>query len=154
MLLDQRIGKLGEIAVFNFLKDSYPCISYPDFNIYDVKNKSWKSDLQIPSCGYQIHVKSQNVLQSIKYGESWIFQYGDGKSKSYDKEIFDNKLSEDIFVAFVVVDLHYKTATVKAIPSLKFLHENKLFKKPVKNFNSTKLAVYYKDILTAVKAVN
>jgi len=34
---DAKIGKLGEIAAFNFLKEKYPDLSSPDFNIYSAK---------------------------------------------------------------------------------------------------------------------
>lgn len=142
---DQIVGKLGEIAVYTSLKDKYPDISYPDFKIYEKKDKSWDFDLK--AADKNIHTKSQNIKQSKKYGESWIFQKGNGSNRNYDKEIFD-RLSPNQYVAFVLVDLAKYEAEVKAIVTLDFLHKKDLFRPPVleKLRFANKMAVYYKDM--------
>jgi len=142
---DSKIGKLGELAVYYSLKDKYPNISYPDFKIYKAKEKSWDFDLKDEK--FNLHVKTQESLQASKFGESWIFQYGDGKKRHYDKEIFD-QTSPNQYVAFVKVNLLTKEGEVRAIVSLEMLHENKLFALPVlqKLQIANKLAVYYKDL--------
>ena len=142
---DQIVGKLGEIAVYNALKDKYPTLSSVDFNIYEKSKKSWDFDLK--GDNLNLHVKSQNQVQSRKYGESWIFQKGNGTNRNYDKEIFD-QLSPNQYVSFVLVDLDKYTATVKAIVELDFLHKKDLFKLPVleKLRIANKIAVYFKDM--------
>jgi hypothetical protein len=142
---DQIVGKLGEIAVHNYLKEKYPDVSYPDFAIYDAKKKSWDFDLK--GSEKNIHCKSQNIVQSRKYGESWIFQKGNGTNRNYDKEVFD-QLSPNQYVSFVLVDLDKCTATIKAIVELDFLHKKDLFKLPVleKLRYANKMAVYFSDL--------
>lgn len=141
---DQLIGKLGEIISFNYLNNKIKDLSYPDFNIYDKKQKSWDFDLK--ANGFNIHVKSQDIVQSKRYGESWIFQAG-GKYKGYDKEIFD-KISPNQFICFCVIDLENKSGVIKSIVKLEYLHDNKLFKLPKlpKLQEMNKMAVYFNDI--------
>lgn len=142
---DQIVGKLGEIAVFNTLKAKYDTLSSPDFNIYEKSKKSWDFDLKANNIN--LHVKSQNLVQSKKYGQSWIFQKGNGVNRNYDKEIFD-KISPNQYVSFVLVDLDKYEAEIKAIVTLDFLHKKDMFKPPVleKLRIANKMAVYYNDI--------
>ncbi|MCZ2224432.1 MAG: hypothetical protein LC122_12485 [Chitinophagales bacterium] len=142
---DQLVGKLGEILSFNYLKDKVNNLTYPDFKIYDKKNKSWDFDLKGDKAN--IHVKSQNIIQSNRYGESWIFQAGNKKYKNYDKEIFD-KISDNQYVCFCIVDLKEFVGYLKIIVSLDVLHNNNLFKLPKleKLQQANKLAVYYSDL--------
>ena len=142
---DQIIGKLGEFATFNVLKEKYPTLSPVDFKLYSKKEKSWDFDLKGENLN--LHVKSQNIFQSRKYGESWIFQKGNGTNRNYDKEVFD-QLSPNQYVAFVVVDLNKYTAIVKAIVELDFLHKKDLFKFPVleKLRIANKMAIYFSDL--------
>ena len=143
--LDQKVGKLGELAVYGVLKDKLTNITEPDFNIYEAKDKSW--DFDIKADNVNLHVKSQLITQANLFGESWIFQYGNGKTRHYDKEIFD-RTSPNQYIGFAVINLASKSAEVKAVISLDFLHEKKLFKMPVKESlkQANKLAVYYADL--------
>jgi hypothetical protein len=142
---DAKIGKLGELVVYQNLIEKYPNITYPDFKIYKAKEKSWDFDLKAPT--FNLHVKTQEALQGAKFGESWIFQYGNGKNRHYDREIFD-RTSPNQYIAFVKVNLLAKEGEIRAIVSLDLLHENKLFALPVleKLQKANKLAVYYKDL--------
>lgn len=134
--IDAKIGKLGELAVYYSLKDKYPDISYPDFKIYTTRQKSWDYDLK--STTFNLHCKTQENLQSIKFSKSWIFQ-------AEDKHIFrDNK--DNDYVAFVCVNMLEKSAVIQKILSVNSLHTNKLFKKPVLAKLVSKLAVYFEDI--------
>jgi hypothetical protein len=142
---DQLVGKLGEILCFNYLKNKITDLSYPDFNIYEKNKKSWDFDLK--AVNYNIHVKSQDVEQGLKYGESWLFQNSGSKFKGYDKEIFD-KTSQNQYICFCMIDLKEKFGLIKAIVSLDYLHNNNLFKYPkleILKINN-KLAVYFDDI--------
>ena len=145
-IADSKIGKLGELAAYYFLKDKYPNISYPDFKIYPTKQKSWDFDMKHES--FNLHVKTQESLQASKFGESWIFQ-------SQDKHIF-NIYSNIDYVAFVKVNMLQKEAEVRAIVSLEMLHNNKLFALPVleKLQMANKLAVYYKDLEKYIRYSN
>lgn len=141
---DQLIGKLGEILSYNYLKNKISDISYPDFNIYEKKNKSWDFDMK--SSSHNIHVKSQDIEQAKRYGESWIFQAGD-KQKGYDKEIFD-RLSKNQFVSFCIIDIKNNCGTIKSIVNVDFIHENSFFKLPKLEWlqQMNKKAVYFVDI--------
>jgi len=134
--IDTVIGKAGELAVYYYLKETYPDITYPDFMIYSAKQKSWDYDLK--SSNINIHVKSQNYLQGSNFGVSWIFQ-------NEDKHIFKNYKDND-YVAFVTVNLLEKHGTIKKILPVKLLHEQGLFKKPVLAKLTSKSAIYYDDI--------
>ena len=142
---DSKIGKLGELTVYYFLKEKYPKITYPDFKIYPAKQKSWDFDLK--HTDFNLHVKTQESMQSSKFGESWIFQFGNGKDRHYDKEIFD-RITPNQYIAFVKINLMKNEGEVRAIVSLDMLHDNKLFSLPVleKLQQANKLAVYYKDL--------
>lgn len=134
--LDAKIGKLGEFAVYEYLKDKVQNLTEPDCKIYKPKEKSWDYDLKAVDKNF--HVKCQNVVQGLKYGESWIFQ-------KEDQHIFKNYKPED-YVAFVSVDLSKNEAYIKSILSVAFLHNNNLFKKPKLSYLDNKAAVYFEDI--------
>lgn len=142
---DQVVGKLGEIATYNALKEKYPSLIYPDFEIYEKSKKSWDFDLKADNIC--LHCKSQNVVQSRKYSESWIFQKGNGKNIGCDQEIFI-KRSPNQYVSFVTIDLKNETGTVKAIVDVEFLHKKDLFKPPVleKLRIANKVAIYFSDL--------
>ncbi len=146
---DSLIGKLGEFAVWNFLKKYYTGIpvdiSPPDVKIYSAKEKSWDFDLKTPDMN--VHVKSQDIEQGKRYGISWLFQFGDGSKRSYDKEIFD-RLSNKQYVAFVTVDLTNNKAILRAFTNLDDLHESKMWKSPKldKLKVANKIAVYLEDL--------
>ncbi len=96
---------------------------------------------------YNIHVKTQEISQSIRFGESYLFQYG-SKSKGYDKEIFD-ECSPHQFVCFVRINMQDKVGQVRAVVPLSLLHENALFGPPqIERLKvANKLAVYMQDLM-------
>jgi hypothetical protein len=134
--LDSKIGKLGEFAVYESLKNKIANLTQPDCKIYKPREKSWDYDLKGDNAN--IHVKCQSVEQGEKYGVSWIFQ-------NEDKHIFKNYNDND-YVAFVSLDLNKQEAHIRGIYLISFLHEKALFKKPklAKLFN--KSAVYFDDL--------
>lgn len=136
-IMDAKIGKLGEIAAYHYLKVKYLDVSYPDFAILLARQKSWDYDLK--SSEMNIHVKSQSKEQSSKFGESWMFQLE-------DSHIFKNYSDKD-YVVFVVVDLQHKNALIKSIMSIKDLHKLQLFEQPrKKDLRNNKATVYYKSL--------
>lgn len=135
---DAKIGKLGEFAVVHFLKKKVKDISPPDCEIYSAKQKSWDYDLK--SSKFNIHVKTQDITQAYKYGESWIFQ-------NEDKHIFREYDKEKDYVAFVIVNLITKEAQIKGICKLQLLHDNNLFALPkLIHLQGNKRAVYMSDL--------
>jgi hypothetical protein len=75
VMFDITVGKMAEIGVYKIMKKNNFNCSYPDFNIYDKYHKTFDADLIIDK--YDIHVKSQHILQSKNFGESWLFQKTD-----------------------------------------------------------------------------
>lgn len=142
---DALVGKLGEFAVYHSFKDKVSNMTQPDVQIYTAKQKSWDFDLK--GDGVNLHVKTQDIEQGEKYGVSWIFQYGNGKSQHYDKEIFDS-LTPNQYIAFVSLSLKDNFAIIRAVVKLEFLHEKKLFGLPKLEHlqKANKKAVYLKDI--------
>lgn len=142
-VLDIKVGKLGELAVYSLCKDTIKNLTYPDFRIYAANDKSWDYDLK--GNGINFHVKSQSTQAALLYGESWVFQ------KS-DTHIFKHWGVND-YVAFVLVDLWESTAKVEFALQVSFLHQHDLFKPlKIKKLDS-KLAVYYKDLQACLGAV-
>jgi hypothetical protein len=135
--LDSKLGKMAELAVYYALKEPYPNISYPDFNIYKPREKSWDYDLKVPD-QKNIHVKGQDYLSAMRYSESWVFQ-------NEDKHIFKTYTDKD-YVVFVLLNYLQKHATIRAILPVSLLHEKQLFKKMVLPHLTSKSAVYYEDI--------
>lgn len=141
--LDSKIGKLGELAVYEALKPTISDLSYPDFAIYTAKQKSWDYDLKAKDIN--LHVKCQNIVQGQRYGESWIFELT-------DKHIFKEYTDND-YVAFVTVDLAKGEGYIKSILKVSELHKNQLFKKPKLDKLVSKAAVYYTDISSYDKSL-
>lgn len=138
---DQIIGKLGELAIFAYFKAKNIELTFPDFKIYDKSKKSWDFDLK--GKDFNLHVKSQAIYQSKKYGESWIFE-------NSDRHIFKD-ISDNDYVCFVIVDLDNKVAEIKSIVQLQELHEKCLFKKPKLSYLTSKSAIYFQDLRSILK---
>lgn len=144
-IFDSYIGKLGELAAYQYLKPMVPDLTYPDFKIYKASEKSWDFDLK--GSEYNVHVKTQDLAQGEKYGTSWIFQYGNGANRNYDREIFD-RTSPNQWILFVSLDTEKPEGIIRAFVPLDFLHEKKLWAMPVlKHLQfANKLAIYLKDL--------
>ncbi len=138
-------GKIGEQGTWNCLSEFYPQLSEPDYQIYSKHQKSWDVDLKDPS-GIKIAVKSQNIDSALSFGDSWVFQFGDGK-KDCDQEVFKNP-NEDDYVAFNSLNVPKRFGNIMAIVSINWLHEKNLFKPmQLKKLQTNKLAVYLEDLL-------
>lgn len=136
IIQDHFIAKITELHVYYFLKNKNYNVSYPDFKIYELKNKSHDADLFVykKSSTLNIHIKSCRSDSSIK--KSWLFQKKDS--------LITNPKEND----FVCLCEYYNTNFVKIIW---FDAARKLtFKPTIKNL-PTKLAVYLKDITTSRK---
>lgn len=142
---DIRNGKVGEEAVYGQLVSSYPELSLPDHNIYEKKDKSWDPDLKDSKSEIRIAVKSQDIDSAINFGESWVFQFGNGKYDC-DAGVF-KETDPNHYVAFVSLNVPKRIGTIKAIVKIQWLHDNKLFKEMQKeSLRGNKVAVYYDDL--------
>lgn len=145
IMKDIRNGKLGEEGVYKFLSSKFPELSQPDHNIYDKKDKSWAPDLKDPS-GIRIAVKSQDIESALSFGESWVFQFNEGKNYDCDTGIFKEQ-DDNHYVAFVALNVPKRFGIIKAIVKVQWLHDKKLFKEMQKqNLRGNKVAVYYEDL--------
>jgi hypothetical protein len=143
---DIRNGKIGEEGTYKVLLGKFPQLSSPDHNIYDKKDKSWDPDLKDLASGIRVGVKSQDYESAIHFGESWVFQFRAGQKYDVDTGIFGGK-DDKHYVAFVALNVPKKTGEVRAIVSVSWLHDKKLFKEMKKqNLRGNKVAVYYEDL--------
>jgi hypothetical protein len=94
ILNDIIIGKIAEFGVYKYLSEKHK-LEEPDLKIYEKNNKSFDADLKI--VGYDIHVKSQSIEQSERYGVSWSFQKQD--------KLINNPTQKDVIFLCVVNDL-------------------------------------------------
>ena len=149
---DHAIGKKGECVVYLAFKEGMEngwVLDKPDFKIYKAKDKSWDADLILRKgkSVKKIHIKTQEVTQSERFGLSWIFQFRnkDGKGGK-DSEIFRIK-DKNSFVCFVSFDNKDGIGKICYICSVSYLLKNKLFKDPKKeSLHGIKKCVYAKDI--------
>lgn len=142
-ILDIRNGRIGEETAYNLFSTCLPNLSKPDYNIYGVKQKSWVPDLVDPS-GIELAVKTQDIFGLCGFGESWTFQWGHGVD--CDGFIFKEK-DLNHYVTFVQLNTLGKFAAVRGIVKVQWLHDNDMFKDPVKeSLWDIKLVVYYTDL--------
>jgi hypothetical protein len=141
-----QIGKIGEEGVYEKTSVLYPALSKPDHQIYDKKDKSWSSDLIDSPSGIHIAVKTQDIGSAISFGESWVFQYGNGGKYDCDTGVFKT-VDPKHYVAFVGVNVPKRVGTLRAIVKIQWLHDKKLFKEmKKKDLRGNKVAVYYEDL--------
>lgn len=83
MIEDIVVGTVGEFAVATYLRQQDMECSRPDLKIYESKRKSFDRDLLADD--NKIHVKSQSVASSKRYGNSWLLQKSDKVTKNPGK---------------------------------------------------------------------
>ena len=132
MLEDIVVGKLGECAVYKYLSDRGLYCTRPDFKIYEAKRKSFDADLFCENC--PVHVKSQSVLSSKRYGSSWLFQKSDSLLKCDTTQEF---------MAFTKVDGDEVDilGIVRAIDIQDLYGECAVFR-----YRKTKVALYWDEV--------
>lgn len=143
---DIRNGKIAEQEVYNKIIPFLPGLTEPDYNIYEKNNKSWDPDLKDNSSNIKIAVKSQDITSSQLYGESYVFQIGNGKYDC-DTGIFGKDIDPNHYVALVQLNVAKRTGFIRGIVKVQWLHEKKLFKPMQKqNLQNNKLAVYNENL--------
>lgn len=129
------IGKMGEIAAYQYLKARGYSVSKPDFKIYEASRKSYDADL-VTECGKKVHVKAQGYRSMVRYGSSWLLQKSDKITK---------KPLEEEYV--LMVSVSGTEADVLGIVRQSDLIEYELFESPkVSRYGMTKVALYFDTI--------
>lgn len=138
---DITIGKCGEFGVYNFLKSLGLVVSEPDVTVYQAGQKSFAADITLDF--WQIHCKSQSVESTLKYGASWVLQYG-GMGKGHTDKLFKNRSKFDILAPTTVDE---RCVTIHGFIPVQQLFELDLIEMPkVDWFKDTKRAVYLDSI--------
>lgn len=143
---DIRNGKIGEEGVWENISKLYPALTQPDHAIYSKKNKSWDPDLKDLESGVRIGVKSQDYDSALNFGESWVFQFGNGGKYDCDSGVFKES-DPNYYIAFVALNVPKRRGEIRALVKIQWLHSKKLFKEMQKqSLRGNKLAVYYDDL--------
>ena len=126
------IGTMGEWAVEAHLKSlGYDC-SEPDMKIYNKRRKSFDADLYVDDI--EVHVKSQGLKSSKRYGNSWLLQKSD--------KIVTNPKNNQIF-AFTCVE--HKERLVDILGYC-WCQDMKYGECKVPWYRDTKVAIYLQDV--------
>ena len=129
------VGRLGEVAAYQYLKKRGYNVNKPDFSIYERVNKSFAPDL-VTQCGKSVHVKSQSFESLMRYGASWLLQKNDKITRDPSKDDF-----------ILMVSLNGLEANILGIVSVLDLVNNELFEEPkVNRYARTKKAIYFDSI--------
>lgn len=146
IIKDIKIGKIGEEIVYQQLVQFYPNLTKPDYTIYGSSQKSWDPDLKDLDSKLRIAVKSQDIESALNFGESWVFQFNNNANYDCDVEVFKEK-NPNHYVAFIALNVPKRTAMIRGIIQIEWLHANHLFKDMKKqNLRGNKLAVYFDDL--------
>lgn len=140
-------GKMGECAVFKYIRTMGERCSGVDFNVYDKEKKSFDHDLRTET--KKIHVKSQNLIKAKRYRYSWIFQFGSksGARGHFDKEAF-NPGDNDCVAFCTVVDKN--NVIIWGIYSIRDVIKNKLMEATqLERLKDTKKAVYLESLINS-----
>lgn len=138
---DIHTGKLVELGAYNFLKSIGVEVTFPDFEIYKSKGKSWDADLV--NNKYKFHCKGQNQESVTKYGASWILQWG-GRGKGHTDKLFKHQEKHDYLIPGFTQG---RSAVICGIYQIKNIMENGLIAEPkVDWLKFSKRAIYLADL--------
>ena len=142
-MIDIFTGKMGELGVYQLLCKKGYFATKPDFEIYLGRRKSFDAD--ITSGELKFHCKAQNIESMLKYGESWILQYG-GEGKGHTDKLFKHQSPKDYLVPTMVEG---NSVTIYGIVKISILFEKDMIRLPkVVWFHKTKRAIYWDDLKT------
>ena len=133
------IGKFGEILACDFLRHYGHDCTFPDFEVYTSKNKSWESDLFVEK--HKIACKTQDMASARRYGHSWVFQ-----KNGYGRGHTDPVLQDDLSLCmFVTVSPEKRLCTVNG--PYRMCDLKSYFKEPtVASLRFSKTCLYWDDI--------
>lgn len=134
--IDIYAGAIGEVGVYNILKELGIEVNKPDFAIYSKRNKNYNADLT--DGNFHFHVKSQTIESASKYGNSWIMQKSDP---------ILNKPQKTHFLVPCNVDTQHGIVTVLGCTKITDLvNHNAIGECKLEWFRKTKCAIYEEDI--------
>ena len=134
------VGKLGEFAVYNYLKNSKHGCTKPDLKVYPKEEKRFKSDLIYGR--WRMCVKSQSMEQSKVFGLSWTFQSG-GNGVGHRDHILDGVVKW--MFAGCLVDGN--TVYIKTIIPMEIVLDEGVLKEPKMSiYYGVKKVLYHKDL--------
>ena len=129
-------GAMGEIAVYKVLKKNGHILRKPDFEIYNVRGKSYEADLK--SGSKHFHVKSQTTKSAEQYGKSWLCQRKD--------PLFSNS-GYNHYLVTTVVDLDKNEVEILGFfPMFSVIKKNLIGECKVPFFRETKVALYHEQL--------
>lgn len=127
-------GKLAEYAVYAMYLEMGQECTKPDIGVYKRRNKSYNADM-IVNDTFNLHVKSQLIKQSERFGLSWMFQKND--------PLVNHPSSID-YVIFTLIINNNKVRVFNPVKAPDLIG---VYKSPKKReLKKTKLCVYGKDI--------
>lgn len=136
---DIYFGKLAEYGVYKYLRMLKHHCTEPDTEIYKARKKSYDADLKVDH-KFDIHVKTQTLVQAEKYGVSWMFQ----KRDPLIKEPKDND-----FIFLTLLDTRSGSFNLLGVANA--LHIQDLYGDPKIEWLNTKKTLYYIDIKDELK---
>lgn len=139
---DIHTGKLVELAAYVVLQKLGLNPTFPDFEIYKGRKKSFDADMRAGK--YRFHCKGQAADSQQKYGASWILQWG-GRGRGHVDKLFKQQTEEDFLIpGYVMEDRRVKICGIYQICDIM---ENGLIAKPaVEWLANTKRAIYKEDL--------
>lgn len=150
MIIQLTNGKLAEEISHATWLPYFSDLSSPDYNVYSKKDKSWDPDLTSESSNIRIAVKAKDARDAAEWGASWIFEKTD--RKIFGSKLDNQDLDPNQYVCMVVVDLLGLKGEVKACVRLQWLHDNKLFEKPDRDYLGTKLTVRLRTLEKVIQS--
>jgi hypothetical protein len=130
------VGKIGEFAVYQFLKEKHE-LDEPDLKIYSKEKKSFDADLK--AAGLNIHVKAQAKAQGETYGTSWSFHPTD--------KLITSPSDSDVIFLCSVDDL---SVDILSYDKASFYLD--LYDEPVKeSLKKTKKVIYFTKVIKKLK---
>ena len=148
---DNIAGKVGEFVVRNTLRSMGFPTGDPDLKIYDVRHKSFDSDLKTVFNGVasSISVKTFRIHDGLPSRVSWVMALSeyDGKGGT-DRHFFgnDNRLRLNEWFAGVALSPDKRHGRILALLPMQVLHDSDVFEKlEIRNgrFEVTKRAIYW-----------
>lgn len=129
-------GAMAELAVYRVLKEYDVEISFPDFKIYETRDKSYSSDLTDGL--HHFHVKGQTLESKQRYGPSWLMQKSD--------PLINNPQRLNYLVPCTVCTETGRVEIYGIFSILSLIQNNCVGECKVPWFNKTKVAFYLDHI--------
>ena len=134
--IDLWTGALGEVGAYYYLREKGRDVSFPDFEIYKPKDKSYDADMRDGSKFY--HIKAQNLESQKRHGNSWLLQ-------RYDKIV--RKKIQNHYLVLCNVDVDNRKVEILGTPSVSSIHNAECWSEcKYYLFRKTKVALYLDEM--------